>query len=94
VLPIIVAAFCNEGDIVLIENQRSICILLGRHSWGSYLTDVARAGVQVIVETTATISSTAFVARFGRESFLPDQVTIHFFGRALRRRLRYQSPVR
>ena len=32
VLPIIVAALsAAEEDIILIENQRSICILLGRH---------------------------------------------------------------
>ncbi len=80
VLPIIVAALsATEGDIVLIENPEVHLHPAGQALMGQFLTDVARAGVQVIVETHSdhVLNGIRRSVRAGK--LPPDQVAIHFF---------------
>lgn len=80
VLPIIVAALsATERDIVLIENPEVHLHPAGQALMGQFLTDVARAGVQVIIETHSDhiLNGIRRSVRAGKLS--PDQVAIHFF---------------
>lgn len=80
VLPIIVAALsATEGDIVLIENPEVHLHPAGQALMGQFLTDVARAGVQVIVETHSdhVLNGIRRSVRAGK--LPPDQIAIHFF---------------
>lgn len=80
VFPIMVAALsATRGDIVLIENPEVHLHPAGQALMGQFLTDVARAGVQVIVETHSdhVLNGIRRSVRAGK--LPPDQVAIHFF---------------
>jgi predicted ATPase len=80
VLPIIVAALsATAGDILLIENPEVHLHPAGQALIGQFLADVARAEVQVIVETHSdhVLNGIRRSVRAGK--LRPDQVAIHFF---------------
>ena len=80
VLPIIVAAIsAAKGDILLIENPEVHLHPAGQALMGQFLADVARAGVQVVVETHSdhVLNGIRRSVKSGR--LKPEQVAIHFF---------------
>ncbi|HEX9871257.1 MAG TPA: DUF3696 domain-containing protein, partial [Candidatus Tectomicrobia bacterium] len=80
VLPIIVAALsATEGDIVLIENPEVHLHPAGQALMGQFLSDVARAGVQVIIETHSDHILNGIRRSVRAGKLPPDQVAIHFF---------------
>jgi predicted ATPase len=80
VLPIIVAALsATEGDIVLIENPEGHLHPAGQALMGQFLTEVAQAGVQVIVETHSDHILNGIRRSVRAGKLPPDQVAIHFF---------------
>ena len=80
ILPIVVAALSEAaGDIMLIENPEVHLHPAGQALMGEFLADVARAGVQVIVETHSdhVLNGIRRAVKTGR--LTPKQVLIHFF---------------
>ena len=80
ILPIIVAVMsASENDVVLIENPEVHLHPAGQALMGQLLADVARAGVQVLVETHSdhVLNGVRRAVRTKRLS--PEQVAIHFF---------------
>lgn len=80
VFPIIVAALsANETDILLIENPEVHLHPAGQAQMGQFLADVARAGVQVVVETHSDhiLNGIRRAVKAGR--LPPEQVALHFF---------------
>ena len=73
------ALSATEGDIVLIENPEVHLHPAGQALMGQFLTEVAQAGVQVIVETHSDHIFNG-IRRSVRAGKLPStQVAIHFF---------------
>ena len=80
VLPIIVAALsAAAGDILLIENPEVHLHPAGQALMGQFLSDIARAGVQVIVETHSDHVLNGIRRSVKAERLKPEQVAIHFF---------------
>jgi len=80
VLPIVIAALsANRGDILLIENPEVHLHPAGQALIGQFLADVARAGVQVIVETHSDHVLNGIRRSVKAERLAADQVAIHFF---------------
>ena len=82
VLPIVVAALsASGGGVMLIENPEVHLHPAGQALIGRFLADVARAGVQVLVETHSdhVLNGIRRAVKTGR--LTPEQVAIHFFGR-------------
>jgi predicted ATPase len=80
VFPIIVAALsAHQADILLIENPEVHLHPAGQAQMGQFLADVARAGVQVIVETHSDhiLNGIRRSVKAGR--LPPEDVTLHFF---------------
>ena len=80
ILPIAVAALsADAGDLMLIENPEVHLHPAGQASMGEFLADVARAGVQVIVETHSdhVLNGIRRAVKTGRLG--PEQVLLHFF---------------
>lgn len=80
VFPIVVAALsANRDDILLIENPEVHLHPAGQAQMGEFLADVARAGVQVIVETHSDhlLNGIRRSVKSGR--LAPEDVVIHFF---------------
>jgi predicted ATPase len=80
ILPIVIAALsANREDILLIENPEVHLHPAGQALMGQFLADVARAGVQVIVETHSdhVLNGIRRSVKAGR--LAADQVAIHFF---------------
>jgi predicted ATPase len=80
VLPIIIAALsASVGEILLVENPEVHLHPSGQALMGQFLADVARAGVQVIVESHSdhVLNGIRRSVRSGR--ITPEQVAIHFF---------------
>ena len=80
ILPIVVAALSEaQGDIMLIENPEVHLHPAGQALMGEFLADVARAGVQVIVETHSdhVLNGIRRAVKTGRVK--PEQVLVHFF---------------
>ena len=80
VLPIVVAALsAGHEDILLIENPEVHLHPAGQAFMGQFLTEVAQAGVQVILETHSDHILNG-IRRSIKAGRLPaDQVSIHFF---------------
>ena len=94
ILPIIVAALSEaEGDVILIENPEVHLHPAGQALMGGFLADVARAGVQVIVETHSdhVLNGIRRSVKGGR--LAPDQVAVHFFRPRSDEGSQVQSPV-
>ncbi len=80
ILPIAVAALsANAGGLMLIENPEVHLHPAGQASMGEFLADVARAGVQVIVETHSDHVLNGIRRAVKTERLKPEQVLIHFF---------------
>ena len=80
VLPIVVAALsASEGGVMLIENPEVHLHPAGQALIGQFLADVARAGVQVLVETHSdhVLNGIRRAVKTGR--LTPEQVALHFF---------------
>lgn len=80
VLPIVVAGLsASKGDILLIENPEVHLHPAGQALMGQFLADVARAGVQVIVETHSDHILNGIRRAVKGLRLEPDQVALHFF---------------
>jgi len=80
VLPIVVAALSAKmEDILLIENPEVHLHPAGQALMGQFLADVARAGVQVIVETHSDHVLNGIRRSVRAKRITPQQVSIHFF---------------
>jgi predicted ATPase len=80
ILPIAVAALsAKAGDLMLIENPEVHLHPAGQASMGRFLADVARAGVQVIVETHSDHVLNGIRRAVKSERLGAEQVLIHFF---------------
>ena len=91
--PIIVAALsATEEDIILIENPEVHLHPAGQALMGQFLTEVARSGVQVIVETTSDHILNGIRRSVRAGKLLPDQVAIHFSTALCRTWLRLSVP--
>jgi predicted ATPase len=80
ILPIVIAALsANKGDILLIENPEVHLHPAGQALMGQFLADVARAGIQVIVETHSDHVLNGVRRSVKGERLTAEQVAIHFF---------------
>lgn len=80
ILPIIVAALSTKvGGILLIENPEVHLHPAGQALMGRFLAEVAKAGVQVIVETHSDHVLNGIRRAVKDEQLTPEQVAIHFF---------------
>jgi predicted ATPase len=80
VFPIIVAALsAKEGDMLLIENPEVHLHPAGQALMGEFLADVARAGIQVIVESHSDHVLNGVRRSVKTARLKPEQVVIHFF---------------
>lgn len=80
VLPIVVAALsANEGDILLIENPEVHLHPSGQAKMGQFLSDVARSGVQVIIESHSDHILNGIRRSVKSKKINPSQVALHFF---------------
>ncbi len=80
VLPIVVAALsASVGDIILIENPEVHLHPAGQALMGQFLAEVAKAGVQVIVETHSDHVLNGIRRSVKAEILEPELVAIHFF---------------
>ena len=79
-LPIVIAALsASKGDILLVENPEIHLHPAGQALMGQFMADVARAGMQVLVETHSdhVLNGIRRSVKAGR--LTADQVVIHFF---------------
>ncbi len=80
VLPIIVAALsAGKGDILLIENPEVHLHPAGQALMGQFLADVARAGIQVVIETHSDHILNGIRRSVRAKRLTPEQVALHFF---------------
>lgn len=80
VLPIVIAALsASKGDILLIENPEVHLHPAGQALMGQFLADVARAGVQVVIETHSDHILNGIRRAVRAQRLTPEQVTLHFF---------------
>ena len=79
-LPIVVAALtARKGGIILIENPEVHLHPGAQSLMGRLLADIARAGIQVIVETHSDHVLNGVRRAVKAERLTADQVAIHFF---------------
>ena len=79
-LPIVIAALsASRGDILLVENPEIHLHPAGQVLMGQFMADVARAGMQVLVETHSdhVLNGIRRAIKAGR--LAADQTVIHFF---------------
>jgi predicted ATPase len=80
VLPIVVAALsAGKGDLLLIENPEVHLHPAGQALMGEFLAEVARAGIQVMVETHSDHILNGIRRAVKAQRLAPAQVTLHFF---------------
>ncbi len=80
ILPIVIAALsAGRDDLLLIENPEVHLHPAGQVLMGQFLADVARAGVQVIVETHSDHVLNGIRRSVKAGKLAADQVAIHFF---------------
>lgn len=80
ILPIVVAALsAKSDDILIIENPEVHLHPAGQALMGQFLSSVAKAGVQVILETHSDHILNGIRRSVKNEILNPDQVAIHFF---------------
>ena len=75
----VAALSASKGDLLLIENPEVHLHPSGQTQMGQFLGDVARSGVQLIVETHSdhVLNGIRRAVKGGR--LTPDQVALHFF---------------
>ena len=80
VLPIVVAALsAAKGGLLLIENPEVHLHPAGQAHMGEFLTEVAAAGVQVILETHSDHVLNGIRRAVKRSALSPEAVALHFF---------------
>ena len=80
ILPVMVAALsATKGDIILVENPEVHLHPAGQALMGQFLADVARAGIQVIVETHSDHVLSGVRRAVKASSLNSEQVAVHFF---------------
>ena len=80
VLPIVISALsASAGDILLIENPEVHLHPAGQAKMGQFLSDVARAGIQVIVETHSDHVLNGIRRSVKAKCLESEHVMIHFF---------------
>lgn len=80
VMPIVIAALsAAREDLLLIENPEVHLHPAGQVRMGQFLADVARAGVQVIVETHSDHILSGVRRAVRAQRVTPEQVALHFF---------------
>lgn len=80
VLPIVVAALsADKEDIILLENPEVHLHPAGQALMGQFLADVARAGVQVLVETHSDHVLNGIRRSVKRDGIKSEDVALHFF---------------
>jgi len=80
VLPIIVASLSSKkGDLLLIENPEVHLHPAGQALMGQFLAEVARSGIQVIVETHSDHILNGIRRAVKTKQLKPEQIAIHFF---------------
>ena len=80
VLPLVVAALsAKQNDILLIENPEVHLHPSGQAAMGTFLAEVAAAGVQVIIETHSDHILNGVRRAVKKGVLLPDEAVLHFF---------------
>ena len=79
-LPIVIAALsASEGDILLVENPEIHLHPAGQALMGQFMADVARAGMQVFVETHSDHVLNGIRRAVKADRLAADRVVIHYF---------------
>jgi len=92
VLPIVVAALsAREGDLLLIENPEVHLHPAGQSLMGTFLSEVAAAGIQVIIESHSDHILNGIRRAVKSEKLAADLVSLHVFRW---RRARKTGPLR
>ena len=79
-LPIVIAALsASPGDILLVENPEIHLHPAGQALMGQFMADVARAGMQVLVETHSDHVLNGIRRSVKAGHLAADRVVIHFF---------------
>ena len=79
-LPIVIAGLsASEGDILLIENPEIHLHPAGQALMGQFMADVARAGMQILVETHSDHVLNGIRRAVKADRLAAEQVVIHFF---------------
>ena len=80
VLPIVVAALsADEDSLLLIENPEVHLHPAGQAHMGEFLTEVAAAGIQVIIETHSDHVLNGIRRAVKRSALSPEAAALHFF---------------
>ena len=80
VLPMVVAALsASEESVLLVENPEVHLHPAGQAAMGEFLTEVAAAGVQVIVETHSDHVLNGIRRAVKNGTLVPDDAALHFF---------------
>lgn len=80
ILPIIVAALAaKKDDLLLIENPEVHLHPAGQSMMGQFLSAVANAGVQVVIETHSDHLLNGIRRSVKSETISPDNIEIHYF---------------
>ena len=80
ILPIVVAALsASQDDLLLIENPEVHLHPAGQSAMGQFLSEVAAAGVQVILETHSDHVLNGIRRAIKNKILLPNAAVLHFF---------------
>ena len=80
ILPIVIAVLTTpKGNIILIENPEVHLHPAGQALMGKFLSDAARSGIQVILETHSDHVLNGIRRAVKSKSLRPDQVKLYFF---------------
>ena len=94
ILPIIVAALsADKEDILLVENPEVHIHPAGQAQMGQFFADIARAGVQVIVETHSDHVLNGVRRSVKDSQLISEQVAIHYFRSPSDESTQVMSPV-
>jgi len=81
IFPIIISALsAKKGDLLMIENPEVHLHPAGQAKMGQFLSAVAKAGVQVIIETHSDHVLNGIRRSVKAGGIEPENVSIHFFG--------------
>ncbi|SUY72269.1 Uncharacterized conserved protein [Comamonas terrigena] len=80
VFPLVVAALsASKNDLLMIENPEVHLHPSGQVKMGIFLAEVARSGVQVLIETHSDHILNGIRRAVKAETLTPEQVSLHFF---------------
>ncbi len=93
ILPMVIAALsASKDDLLLIENPEVHLHPAGQAKIGQFLADVARAGVQVVVETHSDHVLNGIRRSVKGKRLAPEEVALHFFKLSSNEAARVLSP--